>query len=60
MSQDDIDRLMAYLRDHPEEMRRVRAMPVRDVAAYAAGKGFSVTREELEARQALAHLIFGT
>ena len=60
MGQDDIDRLMASLRDHPEEMRRVRAMPVRDVVAYAAGKGFAVTEEELEARQALAHLIFGT
>jgi hypothetical protein len=60
MSQDDIDRLLAYLREHPEEMQRVHAMLAREIVAFAAMKGFEITEEELKARQALVHLINGT
>ncbi|MEF3695702.1 Nif11-like leader peptide family natural product precursor [Desulfolutivibrio sp.] len=60
MSQDDIDRLMAYLREHPVEMQRVHTMLTRELVAFAAMKGFEITEEELQARQALVHLINGT
>ncbi len=60
MSQENIDHLMEYLREHPEEMETVQSMLLHELVDLAAQKGFDTCAEELQARQALIHLINGT
>lgn len=60
MSQENIDRLYAYLLEHPEEMSRVKDMVLKEIVSFAHEHGFEIEPEELKARQALVHLIHGT
>ncbi len=60
MSQQEIDRFFQYLKETPGEMDKAKAMMIDQVMALATAKGFRFDKEELEARQALVHLFWGT
>ncbi len=60
MSQENIDNLMAYLKEHPDEKETVQSMLLHEIVEFAGKKGFTISAEELQARQALIHLINGT
>lgn len=60
MSQEHIDQLMEYLKEHPDEMEAVHSMLLHEIVDFASKKGFEISSEELQARQALIHLINGT
>ncbi|MHC1790036.1 Nif11-like leader peptide family natural product precursor [Solidesulfovibrio sp.] len=60
MSQEAIDRFLAWLRDDNDRLLLVGGMTVDELVAHAAARGFAFTAEELKARQALVHLVEGT
>jgi hypothetical protein len=60
MAQDELDQFMKFLEDNPEEMAAVKELRGREIVGYARAKGYRFSWEDLQARQALVHLIEGT
>ncbi|MDK2955654.1 MAG: hypothetical protein PWQ57_1150 [Desulfovibrionales bacterium] len=60
MAQEALDLFMKFLEENPEDMAAAKELRGREIVGYARAKGFSFTWDELQARQALIHMIEGT
>lgn len=60
MSQDNIDKFLEWLENHPDKKKEIKGLKASGLAGYALALGFKFTVDEIKARQALIHLIEGT
>ena len=60
MSQENIDLYIQRLQADKDQLVLVSGMSVEELVAHAASLGFIFSVEELKARQALVHLLYGT